>query len=60
MVDLLIWLGIQSILIFIDGRVHEWMTSNEEKIINNWWLKGIIKLLSVSTIKKLKLLLIIK
>ena len=27
---LLIWLGIESILIFNDGIVHEWITSKDE------------------------------
>jgi len=27
---LLIWLGIESILIFKEGIVHEWITSNDE------------------------------
>ena len=36
MVILFNWLGIQSILIFIDGNVHEWITSNDEKINIIW------------------------
>lgn len=49
------WFGIVSILILIEGIVHEWITSIEVKI--NWIgiLKGIIILLSVSIILKLKL-----
>lgn len=52
------WLGIQSTLIFIDGIVHEWITSIELMI--NWMgiLKGIIILLSVSMILNLKFFLI--
>lgn len=35
-VRLLIWLGMQSILMLIDGMVHEWITSVEEKISEVW------------------------
>lgn len=53
------WLGIESILIFIEGIVHEWITSIE--VIINWIgkLKGKIILLSVSSKLKLKFLFII-
>lgn len=33
---LLIWFGIESILIFKDGIVHEWITSIDEIEIINW------------------------
>lgn len=32
MLKLLIWFGIESILIFIDGMVHEWITSIEVSV----------------------------
>ncbi len=54
---LLIWLGIASILIFIDGIVHEWITSIDETNNIICILIGIINLLSVSIIFKLNLFL---
>lgn len=56
-IELLIWPGIASILMFNEGIVHEWITSIDETTINTWVLKGIIILLSVSIKLKLNNLL---
>lgn len=53
------WFGIVSIFKFIDGIVQEWITSIEVKINCKFILNGIIILLSVSIILKLKLFLYI-
>ena len=53
----LIWLGKESILIFNDGIVHEWITSIEEIKIIILKLNGKNNLLSFSKILKLKLFL---
>lgn len=57
---LLIWFGMASILILILGIVHEWITSDDDKIIIIWLLIGIINLLSVSIKLKLNICLKIK
>lgn len=59
MIELLIWLGIASILMFIEGIVHEWITSIEDTIIIICVLNGITILLSVSIKLKLNLFLYI-
>lgn len=51
--------GIESILIFIDGMVHEWITSIEDEINIICVLKGITNLLSVSIMLKLNFFLYI-
>lgn len=54
------WFGTQSIFVFIEGSVHEWITSVDEVIIIICKLKGRIKWLSVSMRLKSKLCLLIK